>query len=225
MKSQEIITASDINFTSGSRRWGGISYRHGMQLDIPARQFKGYIFDCDGTIADTMPLHFRAWTLAMEEVGGQFPEDLFYQWGGTPTITIVTQLNERFGLKMDALKTSRRKEDHYLKMLHEVLPIEPVLEIARRMHGVFPMAIASGGHRELVEGTLKAIGIFDIFDAVVCAEDCERGKPSPDPFLEAARRLNVPPEDCLVFEDSPTGIEAAKAAGMAYVFVPSPRAV
>ncbi len=202
-----------------------MQYRHGMQLDIPTRHFKGYIFDCDGTIADTMPLHFRAWTRAMDELGGKFPEELFYQWGGTPTLTIVAQLNERFGLTMDPLKTSQLKESYYLQMLHEVLPIEPVLEIARRMQGVFPMAIASGGHRELVEGTLKAIGVLEIFDAVVCAEDCERGKPSPDPFLEAARRLNVLPEDCLVFEDSPTGIEAAKAAGMAYVFVPSPRQV
>ena len=82
------------------------------------------------------------------------------------------------------------------------------------------MAIASGGHRELVEATLNALEIIDMFDTVVCAEDYERGKPAPDPFLEAARRLGVPPGDCLVFEDSPTGVEAARAAGMECVFVP-----
>ena len=98
----------------------------------------------------------------------------------------------------------------------------PVLEIAMGMRGIKPLAIASGGHREPVEATLKAIGILEMFEAVVCAEDYERGKPFPDPFLEAARRIGVPAEDCLVFEDSPTGIEAAKAAGMHYVLVPTP---
>lgn len=192
-----------------------------MKLDIPARPFNGYIFDCDGTIADTMPIHYRAWSKAMQDFGGQFPEDLFYEWGGKPTDVIITQLNQLFGLSMPLVETVRRKEDYYLSMVGEVLPVLPVLEIAKGMHGVKPLAIASGGHRELVEATLKAIQIYDMFDAIVCAEDTLRGKPAPDPFLEAARRIGVPPEECLVFEDSPTGIEAAKAAGMQYVFVPT----
>ncbi len=192
-----------------------------MKLDIPTRAFAGYIFDCDGTIADTMPIHYRAWTAAMNELGGVFPEDLFYQWGGTPTATIVEQLNEMFALTLDIEKTTSLKERYYLDFVHATTPIVPVLEIARSLKGVKPLAIASGGHRVPVEATLRAIGIFDLFDTVVCAEDCKRGKPFPDPFLEAARRLGVPPEDCLVFEDSPTGIKAAEAAGMHYVFVPS----
>ena len=96
-----------------------------------------------------------------------------------------------------------------------------MLEIAREMHGMVPMAIASGGHRELVEATLNALGILHLFDAVVCAEDYVNGKPAPDPFLEAARQIGVAPEDCIVFEDSPTGIQAADAAGMKHVFVPT----
>lgn len=192
-----------------------------MKLEIPTHPFEGYIFDCDGTIADTMPIHYRAWCRAMEEFGGQFPEDLFYQLGGMPTAEIVRVLNEKFGLTLEVDAVVHRKERWYLENVHEVLPVMPVLEIARGMHGVKPLAIASGGHREMVEATLKAIDIIDMFDAIVCAEDYERGKPFPDPFLEAARRIGVPPQDCLVFEDSPTGIEAAKAAGMHYVFVPS----
>lgn len=192
-----------------------------MKLEIPAHPFEAYIFDCDGTIADTMPIHYRAWSKAMTDFGGQFPEDLFYEWGGVPTAEIVRRLNAKFGLSLDVEKTVHHKERCYLESVHEVLPVMPVLEIARGMHGVKPLAIASGGHRELVEATLRAIEIFDMFDTVVCAEDYERGKPFPDPFLEAARRLNVPPADCLVFEDSPTGVEAAKAAGMHYVFVPT----
>jgi len=193
----------------------------GVNLEIPTGPFAGYIFDCDGTLADTMPLHFRAWTRAMEEFGGQFPEDLFYSWGGTPTHVIVAQLNKMFGTNLDVLQTVKVKEAYYLQMISEVKPITPVLEIARQMHGVIPMAIASGGQHELVDATVKALGIRDLFQAVVCAEDYEHGKPAPDPFLVAAKRLGVEPKDCLVFEDSPIGIEAAKAAGMRWVFVPS----
>ncbi len=192
-----------------------------MKLEIPSHPFAGYIFDCDGTIADTMPIHYRAWSQAMKDFGGTFPEDLFYQWGGIPTAVIVEKLNEKFGLSLNVEETVRCKERHYLENVHQVLPVLPVLEIARGMHGVKPLAIASGGHRELVEATLKAINILDMFDAIVCAEDCERGKPFPDPFLEAARRLGVAAADCLVFEDSPTGVAAAEAAGMHYVFVPT----
>ena len=197
-------------------------YRRGMKLDIPVRQFGGYIFDCDGTIADTMPIHYRAWSLAMRDFGGQFPEDLFYQWGGKPTAVIVEHLNEKFGLSLNVLQTVHRKESYYLAEVRDAQPIMPVLEIAMGMRGVKPLAVASGGHREPVEATLRAIGILEMFDAVVCAEDYDRGKPFPDPFLVAARRIGVPPEHCLVFEDSPTGIEAAKAARMHYVLVPKP---
>jgi HAD superfamily hydrolase (TIGR01509 family) len=192
-----------------------------MQLDLPEHPFKAYIFDCDGTVADSMPLHYRAWTRAMAEGCGQFPEELFYEWGGTPTLEIVRRLNVQFGSSLDPVSTVQRKEQYYLEMIPEVLPIEPVVILVKQLHGTAPMAVASGGHRELVMGTLNALGLTGYFDAVVCAEDYERGKPHPDPFLEAARRLGVSPAECLVFEDSPTGIDAAKAAGMQWVLVPS----
>ncbi len=191
-----------------------------MKLEIPNRKFLGYIFDCDGTLADTMPLHFRAWSRAMAEEGAEFPEAVFYEWGGRPAVDIIASLNEQCGLSMPPFETAQRKESYFLELLHEVQAIDSVVDIARRTRGVAPMAVASGGHRELVVATLDLLKIHDWFDAVICAEDYERGKPSPDPFLVAAARLGVPPEHCLVFEDSPTGIESAKAAGMEYVFVP-----
>ena len=192
-----------------------------MQLQIPDRAFAGYIFDCDGTLADTMPLHYRAWQRLVGENGGTFPEALFYQLGGKTTDSIIELLNERDGLQIDVRAGSERKEEYYVELIAEVQAIEPVLRIARQMHGRVPMAVASGGYRKYVELTLAAIGVRELFDAVVCAEDYARGKPHPDPFLEAARRLNVPPGDCVVFEDSAMGVEAARAAGMACVFVPS----
>lgn len=193
-----------------------------MKLEIPAREFGGYIFDCDGTLADNMPLHYRAWSMAMADFGGQYPEELFYEWGGRPTANIVAALNERFGLSMDVESVVHKKEEYYFQLIPEVAPMEEVVGFAQSLWGKSPLAVASGGHRALVVATLRALGIEDWFDAVVCAEDYDRGKPHPDPFLLAAKLLGVPPGDCVVFEDSPTGIEAAKSAGMAWVFVTAP---
>ena len=195
-----------------------------MKLDIPDRAFGGYIFDCDGTIADNMPLHYRAWSMAMTDFGGEYPEELFYAWGGRPTTVIVGLLNEKYGLAMDVDETVRRKEKYYLGLIPEVVPVPEVLEIVKSMHGTVPLSIASGGHRELVEATLDVLGIRDLFQSIVCAEDYKCGKPHPEPFLLAAKLMSVPPEDCVVFEDSPIGIEAAKAANMAWVYVPRPLA-
>lgn len=192
-----------------------------MNLQLPDHPFQAYIFDCDGTIADTMPLHYRAWQSAMAELGGQFPEDLFYSWGGTPTRKIISQLNDKFGTSLDPDEAASLKEKYYLDLIPKALPIEPVIDLIKQFHGHAPMAVASGGFRELVHGTLDSLGLTHYFDAIICAEDTEHGKPSPDPFLAAAAALGVPPEHCLVFEDAPAGIEAAKAAGMRYVLVPS----
>lgn len=193
-----------------------------MKLDIPDRAFGGYIFDCDGTIADNMPLHYRAWSMAMADFGGEYPEELFYAWGGRPTAVIVGLLNEKYGLALDVDETVRRKEKYYLGLIPEVVPMPEVLGIVKSIHGTVPLSVASGGHRELVEATLDVLGIRDLFQAIVCAEDYKRGKPHPEPFLLAAKLMSVPPEDCVVFEDSPIGIEAAKAANMAWVHVPGP---
>ena len=194
-----------------------------MKLEIPDGPFGGYIFDCDGTIADNMPLHYRAWSLAMADFGGEYPEELFYAWGGRPTAVIVGLLNEKYGLALDVDETVRRKEKYYLSLIPEVVPVPEVLDIVKSMHGSVPLSVASGGHRELVEATLDVLGIRPLFQAIVCAEDYERGKPHPEPFLLAAKLMSVPPEDCVVFEDSPIGIEAAKAANMAWVHVQGTR--
>lgn len=193
-----------------------------MNIVLPEGDFEGYIFDCDGTLADTMPLHYKAWVAGLGKHADIFPEAIFYQFAGVPTEKIVETLNERHGLSLPPVETARVKEEFYIKMVPQILPIEPVVALVHKYHGTIPMAVASGGYRAIVLQTLDALGIRDKFDAVVGAEDYKHGKPAPDPFLEAARRLGVPPEKCLVFEDAQTGIDAAKAAGMQYVFVPAP---
>ena len=192
-------------------------------LELPPGEFTAYIFDCDGTLADTMPMHYQAWTAALGEHAAKFPEALFYELGGVPTVHIVELLNERHGLGLPLEETVRAKEAVFLELSPGVAAIEPVVALARKFakEGK-PMAVASGGHRRIVMNTLRAIGIADLFRVVVASEDCKRGKPAPDPFLEAALRLGVPPAECLVFEDTATGIAAARAAGMQYVLVPPP---
>ena len=197
-----------------------------MKLDIPGhrndgRPFGGYVFDCDGTLADTMPLHYRAWQRLLAEHGMPFSEAFFYELGGKPTTLIFELLCRDHGLVLrDLPGAALRKEAYFVELIHEVKPIEAVVAVARRWHGVVPLAVASGGLRRYVEMTLDAIGILPWFDAIVCVEDYARAKPAPDPFLVAARRLKVAPEECLVFEDSVLGLEAAAAAGMQSVFVP-----
>ncbi len=191
-------------------------------LKIPDGNFAAYIFDCDGTLADTMPTHYRAWCAALGEHAANFSEAMFYELGGVPTARIVEILNERHGYTMCVEETVIRKESLFLELSPQIAAIEPVVALAKSYSRKKPMAVASGGHRRIVLSTLRALGIAELFDAIVTAEDYHRGKPAPDPFLEAALRLGVPPEQCLVFEDTATGVAAAVAAGMQYVLVPPP---
>lgn len=179
------------------------------------------IFDCDGTLADTMPIHFKAWTAMMARHGIPFPEERFYALGGMPTARIIRLLAAEHGVAVaDVDAMVLEKEELFLTHLDRVAPLAPVLAVAAAHRGVLPMAVASGGYRTVIRRTLDKIGVADWFGAVVCAEDTPRHKPEPDVFLEAARRLGVAePWRCVVFEDTDIGLEAAERAGMAGVDV------
>jgi beta-phosphoglucomutase family hydrolase len=181
--------------------------------------FDAVIFDCDGTLADTMPLHYRAWHETLAEYGGEMSEALFYELGGVPTAEIVQILNARGETALPVEETAAAKEARYADLLPHAAPVEPVLQLVREYCGRYPLAVASGGIRLLVDRTLAALGISDCFQAILTAEDVARGKPEPDLFLLAAERLGVMPERCVVFEDSDLGLEAARRAGMAVVDV------
>jgi HAD superfamily hydrolase (TIGR01509 family) len=193
-----------------------------MKLKIPEGAFRAYLFDCDGTIADSMPLHYIAWKKALGEWGCVFEEELFYKWGGKPVHEIITTLNQIHGLEMPVQLVTERKEALYYEQLPHLKAVPEVLEQIEAQHGLIPIAVVSGSSRESVVNSLTALGLLDKFDVIVGAEDYERSKPAPDAFLIAAARLGMPPEDCLVFEDTALGIQAATAAGMASVRVPSP---
>jgi beta-phosphoglucomutase family hydrolase len=193
-----------------------------MKLKLPEGSFQAYLFDCDGTIADSMPLHYMAWKKALAEWDCEFDEKLFYAWGGMPVSEIVQTLNKNHGLSMPVEAVSRRKESLYFELLPQLKAVAEVLEHVNAEHGRIPFAVVSGSTRESVTASLDALNILDRFDTLVCAGDYERSKPDPEAFLLAAARLGVPPENCLVFEDTEMGIQAATAAGMASVKIPPP---
>ena len=194
-----------------------------MTLTLPEGDFKAYLFDCDGTLADSMPLHYAAWQRALAEYGCvDFSEELFYRMGGMPVEDVVAALNERDGSSMPVQEFALRKEALYYGLIHELQPVPEVVEHVYASHGSIPFAVVSGSTRESVETSLSALGILDRFETLVCAGDYSRGKPDPEPFLLAASRLGVAPQHCLVFEDAEIGVRAATAAGMTAVRVAQP---
>ena len=180
---------------------------------------KGLIFDCDGTLADTMPLHWRAWQMVTQRHNLHFPEDRFYATGGIPSRDILKLLATEQGRSLDHLAVAHEKEEAYLPLLPQVEPVHVVLEIAKSNHGKIPMAVASGGTQRIISMVLDHLKIRHLFDAVVTSEMVRNQKPAPDIFLEAARRMGVEPKFCRAYEDTDLGLQAIRAAGMEAVDV------
>ena len=185
-------------------------------VEIPD-DVQGLVFDCDGTIADTMPLHYRAWCEAVQLHGHEFPEVLFYELAGVPSVRIAEILNERHGYRLPPRECAERKEQLYERLIEHVVPIEPVVQLVKQYAGKLPMAVATGGTRVICTRTLAALRLIEQFQAIVTADDVPNGKPAPDVFLECARRLGVAPERCYAFEDAELGLQAARAARMVAV--------
>ncbi len=193
-----------------------------MKLKLPDGMFDAYLFDCDGTIVDSMPLHYVAWKRALGEWNCEFAEELFYAWGGRPTDEIIATLNAQQGLRMPVESVARRKEEFYFAMLPELKAVPEVLEHIEAQHGRIPFAVVSGSARDSVTASLEMVKLMDRFETLVCAGEYKKSKPDPEAFLMAAARLGVEAGKCLVFDDTAMGIQAATAAGMASVRVPAP---
>jgi beta-phosphoglucomutase family hydrolase len=181
-----------------------------------ARNFEpqGLIFDCDGTLADTMPLHWRAWQMITRRHDLYFPEDRFYALGGVPSRDILKILAEEQGRSLDHIAVAHEKENAYLPLMEEIEPIHVVVQVARSNFGKIPMAVASGGTQSIITRVLEHLNIRQYFNAVVTSEMVKKQKPAPDIFLEAARRIGVDPKACRAYEDTELGLQAIRAAGM-----------
>ena len=182
-------------------------------------QPKGIIFDCDGTLADTMPLHWRAWQAIATRHQFDLPIERFYALGGVPSRDILKMLVREQDLALDPLAVAREKEAEYLPLIAQVEPINTVVGVARQYYGRVPLAVASGGSRKVIERVLEHLGIRQLFNALVTNEDVVSQKPAPDIFLEAARRIGVLPQFCRAYEDTDLGMQAIRAAGMEAVDV------
>lgn len=189
----------------------------------PTRRYTAYIFDCDGTLVESMALHHRAWRVAFERYQAPFDFDweLFVRRAGMPHRQTVLELNRELGSSLDPDAVVAEQRRAYRELVSELLPIEPVVAYARSLYGTAPLSVASGGHREDVLAALEAVKIRELFAHVVTAEDVEHGKPDPEVFLLCAARMRVAPAECLVIEDGASGIEAALRAGMDCVQVAS----
>lgn len=183
------------------------------------KEIKGLIFDCDGTLADTMPLHWRAWQLITRRHDLHFPEDRFYALGGVPSRDILKMLAEEQGRSLDHIAVAHEKENAYLPLMGEVEPVHAVVEIAKSNFGKMPMAVASGGTQGVIVQVLEHLKIRHLFKAVVTSEMVKKQKPAPDIFLEAARLIGVEPGFCRAYEDTDLGLQAIRSAGMEAVDV------
>ncbi|MFW6245891.1 MAG: HAD family hydrolase [Tangfeifania sp.] len=175
---------------------------------------KALIFDLDGTIADTMPVHFLAYQHILKEFGIDFTPEIFATLAGVPAIETIQKLNEQFGTSMDAEEVGILKEQEYEKMMHKMKPVEPVVQLVKKYYGKLPMSVGTGGYRRLAWKTLEILELADYFDILVSSEDVKNTKPHPETFLKCAEKMKVDPKYCQVFEDGELGMQAAVSAGM-----------
>lgn len=180
---------------------------------------RGLIFDCDGTLVDTMPLHWRAWQTVCRRHGIRFEEERFYAWGGIGSVKIFSLLKEEQGFDLDPHELSQQKEEAFFPFVPEARVVEPIYRIAREHRGQIPLAVATGGKRRNANAILGHLGMLDWFAAIVTSEDVQNQKPAPDIFLKAAELIGVPPEECRGYEDTDLGMQSIRAAGMEAVDV------
>jgi len=180
---------------------------------------KGLIFDLDGTLADTMPIHYIAWKNAAAKYGIDFSVELFSQLAGIPLYPTVEKLNQIFNKTIDPKELGDLKEAEFEQNMHLTREIKIVTDLVRANFGKMPIAVGTGGSRRLSLKTLKIIGLQNCYDVLVTSEEVSRFKPHPETFLKCAEGMGVAPGDCEVFEDGVLGIQAAQSAGMMFVDV------
>lgn len=180
---------------------------------------QGLIFDFDGTLVDTMPLHWQAWQIVTRRYQLDLPEDRFYSLGGVPSRDILRMLAREQGRNLDPLAVAHEKEEAFLDIMTRAQPIQVVMDVVRANHGKLPLAVATGGSRRVIAKVIEHLRLAPFFETVVTSEDVVRQKPAPDIFLEAARRIGIPPCHCRAYEDTDLGLQAIRAVGMEAVDV------
>ena len=189
-----------------------------MKINIDPKA-KALIFDLDGTLSDSIPVHIASWHTVCGEMGCTFDERIVAEMTGAATISFAERIKNEHNLKIDPQEIVRRKQSHFWENAHKVKPILSVIEVVKKYHKILPMAVGTGASRRSAELQLETLQLKDYFDVIVTADDVDKHKPEPDTFLKCARLMNIEPEDCVVFEDGELGMRAARTAGMLLVDV------
>ena len=184
-----------------------------MQL-IVDNQARGLIFDFDGTLGDTLPIHFRSWQKTAQQYRFEISEDFFDQVIGISSENIIKKINLLQGIELDIAAVISAKNNAYLSFVQQIKLFQPVFRIVQQYHGKLPIALGTSEYRDIASVNIKATGLDRFFDIIVTADDVPHPKPEPDIFLKCAELMQVPPEFCQVFEDGAPGFTAARRAGM-----------
>lgn len=192
-----------------------------MQTISISPETKAIIFDLDGTLADTLPIHRAAWREAGRAYGVEITDEMIMVHTGMPTVRVVGMLNQEYGWSLVPTEVKAAKDKAYARLKPEIglKPIAPVFELAKTYRGRLPMAIGTGSSAGSALDTLESLGIMDWFGAIVTANDVQNHKPAPDTYLRCAELLAVHPADCVVLEDGDYGIQSGIAAGMQVIDV------
>jgi len=184
-------------------------------------QYDALIFDMDGTLVDSGQLHEFAWSKTLEKYGIPVDRLLMRSLAGVPTKGTIEILLEKFNISVDA--TLDEMNDFKEKLVHENMHkyVKPtaLIEIAKKYHGVKPMAIGTGAYTQEATTILQLCGLDSYVTVIVGADQVQNPKPAPDTFLRCAELLGIAPKKCVVFEDSKLGLQAAELAGMAGIDV------
>ena len=175
---------------------------------------KALIFDLDGTLADSIPVHSHCWDLTCRTFNYKFPYEVMMQMTGMPTSKFAEYVKKDSGCSLSVNEIMKLKQEHFYKLTHTIRPIEKMEAFVKQHFGKIPMSIGTGGGRRSSSLILEAIAMREYFDVVVTADDVVNHKPSPDTFLKCAELMRVEPKYCQVFEDGEMGMEAARTAGM-----------
>ncbi|MGN6165126.1 MAG: HAD family hydrolase [Flavisolibacter sp.] len=182
--------------------------------------YKAFLYDCDGTLADNMHAHKAAFVKVAADHQIQLNDTIIDELAGWPTILVAEEISRRYNVSFNAIDFSKLKSQVFIEeFIADTKPVQFVVDHLKAHVGKIKIGVVSGGSRSTVTKTLSVIGIDSMIDVLVCAGDTPKGKPYPDPFLLAAEKLGVRPEECLVFEDGDPGVQAADAAGMKWIRV------
>ncbi len=191
---------------------------------IKTNKIKLFIFDCDGTLMDTLDSHYNSWNETYDSLTYNFisKQEFVNFYAGTSGDELISIINERLNYNLNIKDVHNLKNNIFMeKYLNKVQPIKKTLNIIKKYHGVFPFILASGGEKHIVHKLLDLNNLSHYFVDIISISDVNLGKPAPDLFLTASNRMQISPENCLVFEDAETGFQAAKNANMKYIDINS----